>query len=63
MTEQELRKKHKQEYRSIFLSYVKGDSIDKILTKLKKKTSGTKKSILRNALLCYSVFLQQAEQE
>ncbi len=56
-----LRKEHRQRWRTLTLGYVEGDSIDKVLNKLKAKTSGTKVSILRNALLCYSVFLEQAE--
>jgi len=52
-----LRKKHKQKYKSI--TYVEGDFTDKIVKELQKKYKMTKVNILRNAILYYKLFLDQ----
>ena len=60
-TAKELRKKHHQVSHSVTLNYYEGDSIDKILTKLKNKLGGASSAMVRNAILYYSLFVEKAE--
>ena len=53
----ELRKKHKQNYRS--LSYVQGDFIDKTILQIQLKYGFSKRTVLRDALIYYKMFLEK----
>lgn len=52
----ELRKKHKQSYRSI--NYIEGDFIDRIITEIQSKYNLSKRAILREAIIYYKMFLE-----